>query len=48
MYRCTKCGFEFGEEGIETIQYQEYSGATTQKEFVSACCHAVYDDIDDS
>jgi len=43
MYKCDNCGFEFGDEGIEIISYQEYPGARTQKEFVSACCRAGYE-----
>ena len=44
-YRCNICGFEFGEEGITTIHFSEYPGASTQKEFVSACCHCTYDEV---
>jgi len=42
-YVCVNCGFIFGEDGIETIQFQECPGASVQKEFVSACCHSNYE-----
>jgi len=40
--KCEECQNEFEDEFVETIRYQEYSGAATQKEFVSPCCHASY------
>jgi hypothetical protein len=45
MNKCDNCGFEFDDEGIETIQYQEYPGARMQKDYVSACCHATYSEV---
>ncbi len=46
MYKCNNCGFEFGEEGITQISYQEYPGARIWKEDVSACCNKIFEEVE--
>lgn len=42
--RCLKCNQFFQE--VAWISYQEYAGASYQKEPVSPCCHSQYEDDD--
>ena len=46
QYKCIECGGIFDHKDIVEISYCEYSGATPQKEYVSPCCSADYEEID--
>lgn len=42
-YACFKCEQLFSESEILAIDFKEYEGASTQKNYVSPCCHAGFD-----